>query len=344
MKTIRLFSRACLLAALATSLFGAAPATLTLNDLRNHPERWPAQVTLPRDFKFNGGKSARKGQSVQVVELKGTELVVDAGNGLVFGLPVADSNFLIAANTAWSALTPAQRELDANALITDVSLWPLRVKSVNGFHLQNGSEIPANSEFDLVSVTQEGVTLFSAKYNTNIGADLKDTDLIARARELVLIPASERPSRIAAALNGNLIDSSGKAVANNFDQTQLFALYYGASWCPPCRTFSPGFVKYINQISAENPKLTVVLMSNDKVDAEMLKYMKAESMPWAALPLSKLQRNPLFLSYTKGSIPQLVIVDRAGKVLADSYNGTRYLGPDVAKNGLAKLLDTGIAR
>src|SRR5690606_37886238 len=109
-----------------------------LNYLRSHPERWPAQVTLPRDFKFNGGKSALKGQKVQVLELNGTELLVDAGNDLVFNLPVADSNFLVAANSAWSALTPAQRELDAKALIADASLWPLRVKSVNSFHLQNG--------------------------------------------------------------------------------------------------------------------------------------------------------------------------------------------------------------
>ena len=344
MKPYRLFSVIALAAGLFGSVSGAAPATLTLNDLQNHPERWPAKVSLPRDFKFNGGASARKGQIVQVIELKGTEVVVDAGKDLVFGVPVADTDFLTAANSSWSALTPAQRDLDANLLMADPSLWPLQVKSLNGFRLENGTQLPAGSDFDLISFNQEGVSLYSAKYNSNLGAELKDTDLITRARALLLVPANQRPSRIAAALRGNLVDINGQASSAKLDETQVFALYYGASWCPPCRKFSPGFVKYIDQISAQNPKLTVVLMSNDKVDADMFKYMKSEKMPWVAMPLAKLQRTPLLLGYTKGYIPQLLIVDRSGKILADSYSGKNYVGPDVALKGLTKLVDAGAAR
>ena len=123
------------------ALLAAAPAVLTLNDLRDHPERWPAKLTLPQDFKFNGGAVARKGQVVQVVELKGPDVLVDAGKDLVFTVQVAGSDFLATANTAWSALTPAQREIDANALKVDPSLWPLRVKSLNPMRLQNGTAL-----------------------------------------------------------------------------------------------------------------------------------------------------------------------------------------------------------
>jgi thiol-disulfide isomerase/thioredoxin len=344
MKSLRFFQCVALIAGLFNAAAGAAPATLTLNDLQNHPERWPSKMTLSRDYKFNGGSSAHKGQTVQVVEVKGAEVVVDAGKDLVFSVPIAGGDFLAAANSAWSTLTPAQRDLDASKLMADPSLWPLQVKSLNGFRLENGAELPAGSDFDLVSFNQEGVSLFSAKYNANLGADLKDTDLIARARALLLVPASQRPSRIAAALHGNLVDANGRSASPKLDETQVFALYYGASWCPPCRKFSPGFVKYIDQVAAQNPKLTVVLMSNDKVDAEMFKYMKSERMPWVAMPLARLQRTPLLLGYTKGYIPQLVIVDRSGKILADSYSGKTYVGPEAALKGLTKLVDAGAVR
>jgi thiol-disulfide isomerase/thioredoxin len=344
MKSIRLLFCAAAVVLLFSASFGAAPATLTLNELRDHPERWPAKITLPRDFKFTGGAAARKGQVVQVIELKGAEVVVDAGNNLVFNLPVVGTDFLANANVDWATLTPAQRDLDAAVLLADPTLWPLRVKSFNGFRLENGTELPPNTEFDLVSFKQDGVTLYSEKNKSTLGADLKDTDLIARARELVLVPASQRPSRIAAALRGNLVDKTGKSVAPKLDDTQVFALYYGARWCAPCRKFSPSFVKYVNEISADNPKLTVVLMSNDKADADMLGYMKAESMPWVAMPLAKLNVAPLFLGYTKNAIPQLVIVDRSGKILADSYKGDRYVGPEVALKDLGKLIASGAAR
>lgn len=344
MKSLRFFQCVALIAGLLNAAAAGAPSTLTLNDLQNHPERWPSKMTLPRDYKFNGGSSAHKGQAVQVVEVKGAEVVVDAGKDLVFSVPIAGSDFLATANSAWSALTPAQRDLDASELLADPSLWPLQVKSLNGFRLENGTELPAGSDFDLISFNQEGVSLFSAKYNANLGADLKDTDLIARARALVLVPAGQRPSRIAAALRGKLVNANGQPSSPQLDETQLFALYYGASWCPPCRKFSPGFVKYIDQIAAQNPKLTVVLMSNDKVNAEMFKYMKSEKMPWVAMPLAKLDRSPLLLGYTKGYIPQLVIVDRSGKILADSYSGKNYVGPEVALAGLTKLVDAGAAR
>jgi len=344
MKTSRPLSHLFLIALLSTAAFGAAPETLTLNDLRDHPERWPDKITLPRDFKFNGGAAAHKGQLVQVADFKGGNIVVDAGNDLIFNVPAEGTDFLASANKAWSALTPAQRDLDAAALIGDPSLWPLKVTSKGGFRLENGTEISPGGEFDLVSLDREGVNLFSEKYNSNLGANLKDTDLIARARDLMLVPADKRPSRIAAALKGKLVDSSGQAVSPNLEDTRIFALYYGASWCPPCRQFSPGFVKYIDQISAQNPKLTVVMMSNDKADAEMLKYMKSEKMPWLAMPLAKLQRSPLFLGYTKGYIPQLVIVDRSGKILADSYKGFTYVGPDEALKGLTSLVEAGGAR
>jgi nucleoredoxin len=325
--------------------FASAPATLTLSDLRQSPERWPAAITVPRDLNFQGGASVKKGQMVKVTDLTGNEVVVDSGTGLIFGLPVAETDFIARANEAWTKLTPEQREVTAASLVTDRSLWPVKVRNFAEFRLGNGGVIKSGGEYELIAVERDGLKLLAPEYNTTLRVKPQATDLIERSRALVLLPPAKRPSRIAAVLRGHLVDASGRATdPAGLDETQVFALYYGASWCPPCRAFSPELVKFVHRVGPANPRLTVVLVSSDKTDAAMFGYMKEEQMPWVALPREQLTKSPALVAYTKGGIPQLVIVDRQGTVLADSYRGSSYVGPQVAMAELEKILASGAAK
>lgn len=324
----------------------AAPAaSLTLAEVTAHPERWPAEIAVPRDLRFNGGKSVPKGRLVRVVDIEGDAVVVDAGAGLVFTLPLAECDFLARANAAWAQLTPEQRAVTPGRLPQDRDLWPLRVICFSEFTLRDGTTLKGGAEYELVACEAKGVKLYDAAHRTTLSAAYKDTDIVERARALVSVPVAERPSSIAATLRGHLVDAAGQPVDSaDLEQTQVFALYFGASWCPPCRAFSPGFVQYIKSVAAANPRLSVVLLSNDKVDAQLFGYMRAENMPWPALPLSRLMLSPRLLAYSKGSIPQLVIVDRQGKILADSYRGNTYVGPQAAQRELDRILQSGAAR
>ncbi len=326
-------------------VFAAAPSALTLSDLRQNPERWPATVTVPRDLSFQGGATVKKGQLVKVTNLQGNQVVVDSGTGLVFGLPVAETDFVARANEAWAKLTPEQRDITVASLIADRGLWPVKVRSFAEFRLGNGGVIKSGGEYELIAVARDGVKLLAPEFNTTLRVEPQATDLIERARALVLMPPAKRPSRIAAVLRGNLVDASGRATdPAGLEDTQVFALYFGASWCPPCRAFSPELVKFIDRVGPANPRLTVVLVSSDKTDAAMLGYMKEEKMPWTALSRERLTKSPSLVAYTKGGIPQLVIVDRQGAVLADSYRGSNYVGPQVAMAELEKMLATGMAK
>ncbi len=335
-----------LFAALTSAVRAAAPPeTLKLADLVNHPDRWPASVTLNCDFKFTDGSSAKKGQSVRIIQFNGSEVVVDGGNNVSFGIAPGDCDLLEAANKAWAALTPAQRAIDVTTIRKDSSLWPDKVKCSCAFTLNSGKDLPAGQEYQFLTLDDQGAVLWGAQDKVKLNADIAQTDMIARARERALINPAKRSSRIADALRGNLVNVDGKPDASaNLDDVQVFALYYGASWCGPCRAFSPGFVKYINSVSAQNPRLMVVLMSNDKNDADMLKYMTDEKMPWPAVSLATINKTPVLLAYPRGYIPHLVIVDRYGKILADSYRGDTYVGPKVAMQGLAQVLKAGVAK
>lgn len=325
--------------------FAAAPATLTINDVRNNLERWPAAITVPRDLQFQGGAVVKKGQVVSVVQLEGADVVVNDGAGLVFGLPIGETDFVARANEAWAKLTPEQREITGATLAADRSLWPLRAKCSGEFRFGNGTVLKPGGEYEVQAVKGDTVQLYSAQYNASLNTSLQSTDILAQARQLVLIPAEKRPSRVAAVLAGQLVDATGKPTAPaKLEETQVFALYYGASWCGPCRAFSPDLVKFVNRVAPENPRLTVVMLSNDKSDAALYGYMQEEKMPWPAMTLDRVNKIPLLTGYTKSGIPQLVIVDRQGTILADSYEGTTYLGPRAPMEELEKILATGVAK
>jgi len=340
---------ALLLAALTLSARpaaqGAPPQKLALRDLVQHPDRWPATVKLGRDFKFGGGASAKTGQEVKVVAFDGARVTVDAGNDLYFDLAAGECDLLDAANRAWDALTPAQRKVDAQSLLQDASLWPERVVCSAGFELQDGTELPAGGEYLLLGYDKDGVKLYSSEHETTLFAELSQTDFVARARALALIEPEKRPSRVAAALKGALVDAAGKPVSTPaLENARVYVLYFGASWCGPCRKFSPSLVRFAQEESAANPRLAFVLMSNDEKDPDMLEYMKMEKMPWPAMPLERLRKTPLFLGQAAGYIPHLVVLDRYGLVLASSVENGQYVGPERALAALQELVAAGQAK
>ncbi|MCM8533500.1 MAG: thioredoxin domain-containing protein [Lentisphaeraceae bacterium] len=89
-------------------------------------------------------------------------------------------------------------------------------------------------------------------------------------------------------------------------------LYFSASWCPPCHKFTPSLVSSASILSGMN--CGIVMVSADKTDAAMYKYMKSKNMPWAALPYSA--RVPAgTASYGQSYIPSLTLVDAKGEVV-----------------------------
>src|SRR5262245_20391718 len=167
------------------SFQGKAPLEkLAPGDLIRRPDRWPAAVTLKRDIQLPSGASASAGQSVKVIEFDGAQVKVVAGNEPDFEIAAEDCDLLEAANQAWAALTPAQRAIEPKTLIEDASLWPERTVCSGGFQLEDGTQLPAGTEYDLLSLDAEGIKMWSKEHRTMLLADLAHTDVIKRARKL----------------------------------------------------------------------------------------------------------------------------------------------------------------
>lgn len=152
----------------------------------------------------------------------------------------------------------------------------------------------------------------------------------AATRELpVNAGAPGRPSRMQRQFAGKLVRMEGGSLKPVDDASlngvKYFALYYSASWCGPCRQFTPQFIREYRRLKAAHPEFEAVFVSNDRSAGAMRDYMKEDAMPWLAVKFD--QRTAELMSYSGPGIPCLVLVAADGRVLSDSFEGDNYVGP-----------------
>jgi nucleoredoxin len=148
---------------------------------------------------------------------------------------------------------------------------------------------------------------------------------------LGLLSTSVFAEAIAPSLKGDLVALNGKRVGKFDDapltNTKYFAVYFSASWCGPCRAFTPDLVKWYNENKPKHPEFELVFVSSDQDENSMEAYMAGDKMPWPALKYSKVRSNKSLRQHAGKGIPCLVFLDADGKVLSNSYEGEKYVGP-----------------
>ncbi len=152
------------------------------------------------------------------------------------------------------------------------------------------------------------------------------------AKPAVAAPAAGVVAPFARVLGNKLVRLESGALMPH-DPTRLagvkfFALYFSASWCGPCRQFTPELVDAYGKIRAQHPEFELVFVSNDRSASDMLDYMKGDRMAWPALRYEAIRGSRDVTRYAGDGIPCLVLVDAEGKVLSDSFRAGDYVGPD----------------
>jgi nucleoredoxin len=126
------------------------------------------------------------------------------------------------------------------------------------------------------------------------------------------------------------------------DGVQYYAIYYSAQWCPPCHAFTPVLVDWYNRFKPAHPNFELIFVSDDHDEASMLDYMKEMSMPWPALDYEYVKHDGSGIEkYAGDGIPDLVLIDSDGNLLADSYQGGTYVGPQSAVTDIERIVGGG---
>jgi thiol-disulfide isomerase/thioredoxin len=172
-------------------------------------------------------------------------------------------------------------------------------------------QVPSGRIYPLRSVGAGGVVVDALGSSLTFPA--ADTDVLARAElaktrleafaasrapatpaaKNLPVPIFPNPTPIAAAnkivdgLDGKLVFCNGRSLekfeASSLRGKKYLAIYFSASWCGPCKEFTPQLVNWYKQNKSHRDKFDVIFVSRDRTKDDMLDYMKQDDMPWPAL-------------------------------------------------------------
>ena len=98
-------------------------------------------------------------------------------------------------------------------------------------------------------------------------------------------------------------------------ETRYVALYYSASWCPPCRKTTPPLVQeYQRMLDQKEMPIEIVLVGSDESVEKMNAYMEKYGMIWPAVAWDARGN---VNKYASEGIPHLALVECAsGRVIS----------------------------
>ncbi len=154
--------------------------------------------------------------------------------------------------------------------------------------------------------------------------DVQYIETVSANKENSNSPAPVTLGKFGEKLTDYLVDERGRAVslADRAEGTpKYYVLYYSASWCPPCRQFTPELVRWYSRAKSKYP-IETILIPSDKSEEDMLSYMSKYRMRFPGLKFdSKSQK--WVPRNQGGGIPALLLVDSDGNRLLSSQDVPR---------------------
>jgi len=81
-----------------------------------------------------------------------------------------------------------------------------------------------------------------------------------------------------------LLTAENKLVDATFGPNTHVLLYFSASWCPPCRKFTPKLKAFYEMANKSKKRVEVVFISCDETEDEALAYMRESHGDWLMAP------------------------------------------------------------
>lgn len=114
-------------------------------------------------------------------------------------------------------------------------------------------------------------------------------------------------------------DVDGKDVSLSSFRGKYVLVDFWASWCRPCREENPNVVRAYNKYKDKN--FTVLGVSLDQNRAPWLKAIRNDNLVWTQVSDLKGWNNEAAAKYNIQSIPQNLLIDPSGKIVAKNLRG-----------------------
>ncbi|WP_290709369.1 TlpA disulfide reductase family protein [Flavihumibacter sp. CACIAM 22H1] len=121
------------------------------------------------------------------------------------------------------------------------------------------------------------------------------------------------------ALDFSQADPNGKPISLSSFRGKYVLVDFWASWCGPCRQENPNLVEAHEKF--KNKNFTVLGVSLDNNKEKWLKAITDDKLDWAQVSDLKHWQNEVALKYKVQSIPQNLLIDPKGIIIAKNLRG-----------------------
>eukprot|EP00903_Cladosiphon_okamuranus_P014365 g13337.t1 len=121
---------------------------------------------------------------------------------------------------------------------------------------------------------------------------------------------------------GKLVGKGKASLSRDVLAGKIVAFYFSASWCGPCRAYTPKLAALYNRAKAQHKAFEVVFVSLDGDEDSMHRYHAG--MPWPAVPYEEPFREDFASSKGVNSVPRLIVTGRRGQELASNAVGMTW--------------------
>jgi peroxiredoxin len=114
-------------------------------------------------------------------------------------------------------------------------------------------------------------------------------------------------------------NTEGKPVTLSLLRGKYVLVDFWASWCAPCREENPTVLKAYQKFKDKN--FEIISISLDDKKEPWLKAIEADGLPWIQLSDLKGWKNSVARLYGVTSVPQNLLLDPNGKIVAKNLRG-----------------------
>ena len=323
----------------------AKPTAMSWWELVMRPELWPRQCKVSVAYRYEA-ETISLNDSYVIVGITAEDVEIVLPSGATGRVPFAHTDALAVANATFAQMSPEQRALELKTIIARADLWPDKVTLLKTVTTGTGEELckyQQGSELSFGFFDGQWVTTRRPGSDSTLLLPLHNTDLVARIR--AALGDKRRPAvhRVLQEVEGKVISlRTGKSArVNPKSPPDYVLLYFSAGWCGPCHKFSPSLVTFYEQNKKQAGKrFEIIWISRDRSEAAMGEYAKELKFPWLAIPWDKLKDVPIAQAHGIAGIPDLVMLDAKGAVIASSYVSEVYKGADSVLKVLAERMST----
>jgi thiol-disulfide isomerase/thioredoxin len=146
---------------------------------------------------------------------------------------------------------------------------------------------------------------------------ISETVEYAYSPSSVALQVAVLSSNIASILPEQLLSRTGTVKTADVLAGKAVGIYFSASWCGPCRQYTPQLAEVYNSARAGGKDFEIVFCSADHSESDFAKYYETHH-PWLAIPYNDSQRETLQRTFSVNGIPRLVILTSNGRVINDN--------------------------